>query len=428
MRFTFLDLHGNSKKKERSPDGTKDENVFDITQGVAIGIFVKRQGKVDISHAPTIHHAHLWGTREVYEETDQRPHLVGGKYHWLAEHDVTTTEWEVLNPETPFYLFVPQAIDLRTEYEQGRKVTDIFPINNTGIITSRDKFVVGLDAREVLNRLADFKNTDLEQARVKYNLNDVRERTLLELWNMIRKMEKPEQYLTRLLYRPFDLRYLFYHHSLVRWPVYEVMHHMRAGINLGFSTTRSIEIGRGWEHIFCSRDLIQLHSVSLKEVNYLFPLYLYPNPQKKELFDILFDINEPSSAPGDRRPNLSSTFTVSFSNNLRLSFIPDGKGDLQETFGPEDIFDYMYAIFHSPAYRTRYAEFLKIDFPRLPLTSNPDLFRELSAIGDRLVGLHLMEKYGENIPNYPVPGNNMVEKVEYIQSTDKQGTRPSLDQ
>jgi predicted helicase len=161
--------------------------------------------------------------------------------------------------------------------------------------------------------------------------------------------------------------------------------------------------------------LIQLHSVSLKEVNYLFPLYLYPNPQKKELFDI----NEPSSAPGDRRPNLSSTFTVSFSNNLRLSFIPDGKGDLQETFGPEDIFDYMYAIFHSPAYRTRYAEFLKRDFPRLPLTSNPDLFRELSAIGDRLVGLHLMEKYGENMPNYPKPGNNMVEKVEYIQSTDK---------
>lgn len=291
---------------------------------------------------------------------------------------------------------------------------DIFPIKNTGIITSRDKFVVGLDTEEVLNRVSDFKNTDLEQARVKYNLNDVRERTLLESWNMIRKMEKPEQYLTRILYRPFDLRYLFYHHSLVRWPVYEVMHHMRAGKNLGFSTTRSTEIGRGWEHIFCSRDLIQHHTVSLKEVNYLFPLYLYPNPQKKELFDI----NEPSNAPGGRRPNLSPIFTATYSNNLNISFIPDGKGDLQETFGPEDFFDYMYAIFHSLAYRTRYSEFLKNDFPRLPLTSNPDLFCELCAIGDRLVELHLMEKYGHNMPNYPESGNNMVEKVEYTQPTD----------
>ncbi len=89
-----------------------------------------------------------------------------------------------------------------------------------------------------------------------------------------------------------------------------------------------------------------------------------------------------------------------------MQFVSDGKGDLQQTFGPEDIFNYMYAVFHSPTYRKRYAEFLKIDFPRLPLTSDVDLFRELCTIGNRLVELHLMEQYGEHMPNYPEPGNN----------------------
>jgi predicted helicase len=121
-------------------------------------------------------------------------------------------------------------------------------------------------------------------------------------------------------------------------------------------------------------------------------------------------------------PFLSSEWIKSslgdISNKLNMQFIPNGKGDLQQTFGPEDIFNYMYAIFHSPTFRERYADFLKSDFPRLPLTSNPDLFRELCAIGDKLVGLHLMGKYREPKAIYPVDGNNMVEKVEYAQPTD----------
>src|SRR5439155_5359113 len=120
-----------------------------------------------------------------------------------------------------------------------------------------------------------------------------------------------------------------------------------------------------------------------------FPLYLYPDTKKMGLFDI----NEFSNAPGGRRPNLSPAFITDISNKLNMQFIQDGKGDLQQTFGPEDIFDYMYAVFHSPIYRVRYADFLKIDFPRLPLTSNADLFRELCKLGERLVGLHLMEKF-----------------------------------
>ncbi|MEO8957031.1 MAG: type ISP restriction/modification enzyme, partial [Ktedonobacteraceae bacterium] len=148
----------------------------------------------------------------------------------------------------------------------------------------------------------------------------------------------------------------------------------------------------------------------------LAPLYLYSNPMASGLFDT----NDfPPNALEGRSPNLSSAFITDISQKLNMQFIPDGRGDLQEAFGPEDIFHYMYAIFHSPMYRTRYAEFLKIDFPRLPLTSNTDLFRELCALGERLVVLHLMEQFGTNLPTYPVDGNNMVEKVEYLVA-DKQ--------
>ena len=193
------------------------------------------------------------------------------------------------------------------------------------------------------------------------------------------------------------------------------MYHMLVGDNLGIATTREVEIGRGWEHVLCSSKIIQHHTVSLKETNYLFPLYLYPDPNKKGLFDTHFSTN----APGGRCPNLSPAFITDISNKLNMQFIQDGKGDLQQTFGPEDIFDYMYAVFHSPIYRVRYADFLKIDFPRLPLTSNVELFRELCKPGERLVGLHLMEKFGKAMPKYPVKGNDMVEKIEYLEPRDK---------
>ncbi len=122
-----LDLHGNSKKKEHAPDGTKDENVFDIQQGVAIGIFVKRQRKI-ATHTTVVHHAHLWGVREVYEKVGQEKRLIGGKYHWLAENDVTNTQWTTLNPEYSILsLYTTEYNDLE-EYELGWKITEIFAL------------------------------------------------------------------------------------------------------------------------------------------------------------------------------------------------------------------------------------------------------------------------------------------------------------
>ena len=408
----ILDLHGNSKKRERSPDGTKDENVFDIQQGVAIGIFVRRRGNAGPSRQATVYHADLWGPREVYEKTLQERRLIGGKYHWLVEHDLTTTEWSELALQKPFYLFTPQNIDLRAEYEQARKITDIFPISNVGIVTARDALTICWSKDEIWNTILDFSSISTEEARAKYNLGkDTRDWQVAMAQKDVITSGLSKSSITSILYRPFDIRYTYYtgnSRGIHCMPRDEVMRHMLAGSNLGLITTRQTR--DKWDVL--TTDHIMGHkSLAAFDINTLFPVYLYPDTNNKGLFDT----NETSTAPGNRRPNLSPAFIEDISKRLEMIFIPDGKGNLQNNFGPEDIFNYMYAVFHSPSYRSRYAEFLKIDFPRLPLTSNRDLFCQLCGIGERLVGLHLMEQFGSIVPRYPLAGNDVVEKVTYTE-------------
>jgi predicted helicase len=167
-----------------------------------------------------------------------------------------------------------------------------------------------------------------------------------------------------------------------------------------------MEIGGGWEHVFCSRAVIQHHTVSLKEVNYLFPLYLYP----QGMF-----------TGGDRTPNFNPTFLEDFSGRLGLTFAPESRGDLTMTYGPEDVFHYAYAVFHAPGYRSRYSEFLKVDFPRLPLTSSKALFAALVGLGAELAALHLMEAPALEtfITRFPVPGSQVVEAVRYDEAAGR---------
>jgi len=412
-------LHGNSKKREQSPDGSKDENVFDIQQGVAIGIFVKRKQKSEAPHLANVHHAHLWGLREVEEKIHQNQCLVGGKYYWLSEHDLTTTQWTKLAPEFPFYLFVPQNIDLLEEYELGTKITEIMPLNVLGFQTHRDYFAIDFDRERLFTRINEMRDkyiSDQEYAE-KYGLSTDSGWHLAESRRRIRGDVHWQKYFTRCLYRPFDWRFCYYSDLIVDRPRPELQQHMLQP-NISLNVTRQTKADE-WRNAIVANTPTPAIYTEIKDGSNAFPLYLYPNPIKKELFDF----NESSSTPGGRRPNLSPAFITDISNKLNMRFISDGKGDLQQTFGPEDIFDYMYAVFHSPTYRERYADFLMIDFPRLPLTSNADLFRELCKLGERLVGLHLMEKFGKTMPKYPVKGNDMVEKIEYLEPRNqpKQG-------
>jgi predicted helicase len=194
------------------------------------------------------------------------------------------------------------------------------------------------------------------------------------------------------------------------------MRHLLAGANLALCTTRGIEIRAGWQHVWSTRLLIQLHSVSLKEVNHLFPLYLYPDGKlpEQDLF-----------AHGNgRRPNLSAEFIADLRKKLGAVFVPEGLGRPgQREAGPELVFNYAYALFHSPGYRHRFAEFLRADFPRLPLTSDFALFQELAGLGGELVDLHARGQGDPRGLSFPVKGHNRIEAIRYQPAQGRESAR-----
>ncbi|MEK8017936.1 MAG: type ISP restriction/modification enzyme, partial [Candidatus Parabeggiatoa sp.] len=206
-----LDLHGNSKKKEKSPDGSLDKNVFDIQQGVAISLFVKHQSK---PKATKVFHAELWGKRE-------------SKYAWLEKQDVKTTHWEELKPTSPFYLFIPQDTTLRNEYEHYWKVTDMMPLHGVGMTTARDEFVIDHDKDALLTRIMAFRNAALsdDELHEKFNIRKKKGWDIRKAWQMLQNIEEKEfeKYLTEVLYRPFEKRYIYYHDAVVWRTVKKIM-------------------------------------------------------------------------------------------------------------------------------------------------------------------------------------------------------------
>ena len=390
----LFDLHGNSKKKEKAPDGGKDENVFDIQQGVAIGLFVKR-GKTQDKPAQ-IYHAELYGTRE-------------SKYAGLAENDVSTTHWQTLKPQAPFYLFVPQDETVRAEYEQGWKITDIMPVNVLGFQTHRDDFAIDFEREKLHQRIAAMRDTELDDAEFaqRYDLKDNRDWKLNLARRQLREDVHWKEKLIQCAYRPFDTRWAYYSEVAMDYPRRELKENVAGKENLCLLTSRQ-QGTLGYRHSWVTNSPANdcVVSTRSREANQAFPLYLYTS-DKTDLFD--------DSAPGKRRPNLAPEFIADFSARLQLAFVSDGCGDLKKTFGPEDVFHYAYAVFYSPTYRSRYAEFLKIDFPRLPLTRDAALFRSLCALGKELVALHLMEHLPKLETRYPVAGDNMVDAVRYTE-------------
>jgi predicted helicase len=389
----ILDLHGNSKKKESCPNGSKDENVFDIQQGVAIGIFVKKPGTKKDTR---VHYSELWGTRE-------------SKYKQLIETSVATTDWRQLKNIYrksclgSFCFFTPKAFDRIDEYCSGWSLKEIFAVQQNGLGTDRDNLFFDFERAILEERIKEFyselglspefRGTYRVENSSGYDLLSRRLKTTFDTTNI-----------HQCLYRPFDSRWLYYNRRLTSRPAWDIMRHLVNGGNLALLGTRQISTDN-FRHIFVSKHLVDRDPLSLatRERTQAFPLYLYPETQAERDMGMV------------RRPNFSPKFITDFASRLGMEFIPDGKGNRQQTFGPEDVFAYMYSVFHSPTYRQRYAEFLKIDFPRLPLTRNPDLFRDLCKAGDELVRLHLMEKHGLNSTSYPISGNHIVDKVSYTE-------------
>jgi hypothetical protein len=332
------------------------------------------------------------------------------------ENDLKTTSWTTLQPHSPFYLLVPQNVDLLAEYEQGWKVTEMMPVNSVGIVTARDNLTIHYTQKSLLDTLQTFGQLDSEQARHQYELGeDTRDWKVSLAQQDIQEHGVQDQYLQSILYRPFDTRYTYYtgktrgFHCM---PRLEVMQHLLQGGNVGLTVGRAGQVvgSTEWDIVFCSSLITELN-LFRRGGNNLFPLYLYPSETDHFINGNGNGNGKPKELP--RQPNFSAAFIQDLETRLHWRLVPEGHGNFKKTVSALDVFNYMYAIFHSPTYRQRYAEFLKMDFPRLPLTSDKLLFKQLTELGGQLVKIHLMEAEIENKCSFPIKGNNLVEKLAY---------------
>ena len=404
-----LDLHGNARKREQAPDGGPDDNVFDIEQGVAIGLFVKAPEQ---DGPARVHHAELWGERE-------------GKYDWLDQSDVETTDWTTLAPQSPFYLFVPQNVDLHAEYEQGTKITEAMPVNSLGVTTARDRLTIHWTDDDLKRTVEDFAALPTEEAREKYSLRrDARDWKVALAQADLQEHPDIDKHVSSILYRPFDSRFTYYtgqSRGFMCMPRSEVMRHMLAGGNLAIITTRQTR--DDWD-IFVTQHIAGHKSLAAYDASSVFPLWCYPEPDEPAVTED--GKNEQLSMGirkeiGQKEPsaNFSDAFVQDVCGRLNGQWLADGRpvqapAGLDDPFeiAPEDLFHYIYAVLHAPTYRSRYAEFLRIDFPRVPLTSDRALFRTLAAKGAELIAYHLLEApaLATSTVQYPVPGEHLVEK------------------
>jgi len=404
-----IDLHGNAKRSETAPDGSKDENVFDIMQGVSINIFIKKE-KTKSSPMAEVFHFDLFGKREF-------------KYDTLSKLNLDKIDFKMLDPEKPNLFFIPKNNANSESYYTGINVYDIFKINSTGIQTSRDKLVIDFNYKTLINRIADFSdlnNTDNEirvkyfgnKKEGKYKLGDTRGWKIESVRKELQQI-KFENFIKVLSYRPFDKRYLFYSEAMVDWTRRNVMFHLESKDNLSLLLPRQLAEDN-YYHILVDRNISEMCVISnkTKEQNVVFPLYLYPDSDSQLSLD----------SKVTRTPNLDMKIVKQIADGLGLSFVPEKRDgfvprhDGTEDFAPIDLLDYIYAVLHSPMYREKYKEFLKIDFPRVPYPDDVEKFWKLVQLGGELRALHLMESPSLNdyITEYPIGGDNEVEKPQFV--------------
>lgn len=408
-----LDLHGNKKKKERAPDGSQDDNVFDIQQGVAIGVFVKRTvGASKSGKLATVRHAHLWGSRETWEvDRSGRRTLVGGKYGWLWANDLTTTKWSPAKPEAPHYLFIPQKRG-GGEYLRGWKLTEMMSVNVLGFQTHRDHFAIDFDEEGIASKLADMRSVSKTDTALRelYLLKDNRDWKLTSARAALKADKEWKQRIVRCLYRPFDRRWCFFGGATMDYPRRELADHVVGRDNICLLVPRQLGT-EGWRHAFITRDVAEscVISTRTKEQNYNFPLFIYPTPGRDNWFGQEQGIDQ------SRRPNFSPTFVAACESQWGVTVVADGRGDGNRALGPEDILHYVYAILHSPSYRANNSEQLKLDFPRIPLIGDKGLFRALRKLGGELASIHLCESTLPLSVRYPIEGNNIVGTIRYTE-------------
>ena len=413
-RLQVLNLHGSAKKLNTTLEAKFDQNVFDISQAVAIihGIRLPKRDQHKLFAA------NLLGARQT-------------KFDLLSNQDVSSVGWSTLTPAPPFFQFVETKRDGEAEFNSYYSIKAAFPLHSVGIQTSRDHLAIDFTRQELVEKIRDFSAPETSDAQIReryfpgkkvrdYLAGDTRGWSLSAARKALFKVNSLESEIVGIHYRPFDFRFIFNSALLVDWPRPEVSEQMFSSSNLGLCLLRRTENARDYDYFSVSRDPISNHQASLKDGTYLLPLYFEPAAGRKGLFN---------KSQG-RRPNFSADFLKAISVALQVP--QTGEHGLPSGFIPEEIFHYIYAVFHSRSYRERYVEFLKIDFPRLPITWKLELFNELARLGGELVSMHLMEspKLIDRACQLQGTGEFRVEAVSYSKGTvwiDKAKTRGFKD-
>ena len=357
-KIYIIDLHGNSKKKEVCPDGSKDENVFDIQQGVSINIFVKN-GKKPEGELAEVYHCDLYGLREF-------------KYNYLLEHSFTTTDFTRIEPSAPFYFFMKRDTANEEVYNRGFSVNDMFPVSTVGVVTAKDAVLIDTSKSLLLDKVADHY-----------------------------QIQPDKMLIANIDYRPFDKRYVYYDVSKIERPREKVMRHFIEGDNVGIVVGR--QCVSDWRYVFVTNKICEFNLTGTAGrfgSGYVFPLYLYDAQDGKM-----------------RRPNLDMEIVGKIAEKIGLQFEEEKSGNI-EAFCPMDVLDYIYGILHSPSYREQFKEFLKVDFPRIPYPTDAREFRRIAEIGGELRRVHLMEAQLPMVTEFNIKGTPIVEAIKVTDGND----------
>jgi predicted helicase len=364
-KIYILDLHGNARKKEVCIDGSADNNVFDIMQGVSINVFIKT-GKKNKNELGQVFQFDLQGKRDF-------------KYDYLSVNSLQSIKWNIINAVEPNYFLIKKNNEDLKLFNSYIDLRSLFILNSMGIASGNDDELVSFDKKLIEN---------------KYNSA------------------------TKFYYRPFDIRYTIFDNSILQRARYKLMNNYILGKNLGLNIVRQSKL-KGIEALISdnltNRDFITNHT-------YNFPLYTYPEKTGQ------LSLHENQ----ERTPNLNMEIVKEIADKLGIYFSPekpDYNLQTEETnqFYPIDILDYIYAVLHSPTYREKYKEFLKIDFPRIPYPKDAKTFWELVELGSQIRQIHLLEsaKVEDYITEFPIDGDCIVTKPKFepnlvkVQNLDK---------
>lgn len=386
----IIDLHGNSNRKETCPDGSKDENVFDIQQGVGIFIFVRKNN--NIAKRCKVYHTDFFGTRLT-------------KYERLYRNDVAGLLYESLVPKEPAYLFAPVNESLESGYIKGFSVNDLFNLSSVGIVTARDSLTMDFSIDAIREKAETFAHMPTETAREHFCLGkDVRDwrvewaqKDIID--NAMDNGHVSDKRIVSIMYRVFDRRYIVNtgtSRGFVCYPRMDVMKHMLNGANIALATARSNK-SDSCSHFYVTNTIMEAKCAERTTQSCLFPLYVYCEIAGQVHKSVNF------------KPETIKTIT----QHLGLRYTGEISSVSTQEYSAEDLFYYIYAYLYSNKYRTRYAQFLKSDYPRIPYPASNDIFWALSKLGQRLCAIHIIDDNTSVEPHFCTVGGNNVDKPKW---------------